>query len=305
VTQAATRSASTVERFKARLPRTVDRRVRLFAWLSLASQVLIVATGGAVRLTGSGLGCPTWPLCTAESIVATPEMGIHGAIEFGNRLLTFLLIVIAAAMFALVSQFRRERPELFRLSLALGFGIMLQAVVGGFTVLLNLHPGAVGVHFMISVVLVALATVLVYRVTYGPRGERAAPKRLAIATHVLTLVAAVAIYAGTLTTGAGPHAGDALSDRNGLDPALMQHVHAWPGYAMLALAVLVFLWARVARQERVVRFSGLLIVAILVQIAVGIAQSRMGLPELLVGLHMVLACVLASLTAATTLALRR
>ena len=208
-------------------------------------------------------------------------------------------------MFALVSQLRRERPELYRLSLALGFGIILQAVVGGFTVWLNLHPGAVGVHFMISVVLVVLATVLVYRATYGPRGERDAPKGLAISTHVLTFVAAVAIYMGTLTTGAGPHAGDALSDRNGLDPALMQHVHAWPGYAMLALAILVAVWARVAERERLARFSGLLILAMLVQIAVGIAQSRMGLPEILVGLHMVLACVLASLTAASVLSLRR
>ena len=305
MTEAATTTPGTVERIKAWLPRTVDRRVRLFAWLSLASHVLIVATGGAVRLTGSGLGCPDWPLCTADSIVATPEMGIHGAIEFGNRLLTFLLILIAAGMFFAVSQFRRERPELFRLSLALGFGIILQAVVGVITVWLDLHPGAVGVHFMISVVLVVLATVLVYRVTYGPRGRRDAPKGLAMTTHVLTLVAAVAIYMGTLTTGAGPHAGDSLSARNGLDPALMQHVHAWPGYAMLALAVLVFVWARVAERDRVARFSGWLILAMLVQIAVGIAQSRMGLPELLVGLHMVLACVLASLTAATVLALRR
>ncbi|MFC0682418.1 heme A synthase [Lysobacter korlensis] len=305
MTEAATRSASGVERFRAWLPRTVDRRVRLLAWLSLASQVLIVATGGAVRLTGSGLGCPTWPLCTAESIVATPEMGIHGVIEFGNRLLTFVLIVIAAAMFLAVSQFRRERPELFRLSLALGFGIILQAVVGGFTVWLNLHPGAVGVHFMISVVLVALATVLVYRATYGPRGARNAPNGLVIATHLLTGVAAVAIYMGVLTTGAGPHAGDELSARNGLDPAIMQHLHAWPGYAMLALAVLVAVWARLAERDRTFRFSGWLIVAMLAQIAVGITQSRTGLPELLVGVHMVLACVLASLTAAVVLSLRR
>jgi cytochrome c oxidase assembly protein subunit 15 len=309
VTETATPATGTgdgrVERFRAWLPATVDRRVRMLAWASLVSQVLIVATGGAVRLTGSGLGCPTWPLCTAGSIVNTPEMGIHGVIEFGNRLLTFVLIVIAAAMFLAVSQFRRERPELFRLSLALGLGIVLQAVVGGFTVWLKLHPGAVGVHFMISVVLVVLATVLVYRVTYGPRGSRTAPRGLAITTHVLTLVAAVAIYMGTLTTGSGPHAGDALSDRNGLDPALMQHVHAWPGYVMLALAILVAVWARLTEQDRVFRFSGFLILAMLVQIAVGIAQSRMGLPEILVGVHMVLACILASLTAATVLSLRR
>jgi cytochrome c oxidase assembly protein subunit 15 len=279
--------------------------VRLLAWASLISQVLIVATGGAVRLTGSGLGCPTWPLCTPDSIVNTPEMGIHGIIEFGNRLLTFVLIVIAAAMFLAVSGLRRKRPELFRLSLALGLGIILQAVVGGFTVLLNLHPGAVGVHFMISVVLVVLATVLVYRVIYGARGSRSAPRGLAIAAHALSLVAALAIYLGTLTTGAGPHAGDSLADRNGLDPALMQHLHAWPGYAMLAMVIVVAVWARISKQRRVARFSKLLLLGLLVQIAVGIAQSRTGLPEILVGVHMVLACVLASLTAATVLSLRR
>src|SRR6478672_11001167 len=100
------------------LPTTVDRRVRVVAWASLVSQTLIVGTGGAVRLTGSGLGCPTWPRCTPESFVATPEMGIHGIVEFGNRLLTFVLVIIAILAFAFVVRMRRERPELMRLSIA-------------------------------------------------------------------------------------------------------------------------------------------------------------------------------------------
>jgi len=96
------------------LPSVVDRRVRIAAWASLVSQILIIGTGGAVRLTGSGLGCPTWPRCTEDSFVSTPEMGFHGLIEFGNRLLTFVLIIIAIAMFVFVLRIRKERPELFR-----------------------------------------------------------------------------------------------------------------------------------------------------------------------------------------------
>ena len=105
------------------LPTRVDARVRLFAWASLVSQILIIGTGGAVRLTESGLGCPTWPRCTEDSFVSTPEMGWHGVIEFGNRLLTFLLVIIAIGMFAMIVRMRTERPELLRLSVALGLGI--------------------------------------------------------------------------------------------------------------------------------------------------------------------------------------
>ena len=104
------------------LPATVDVRVKVFAWASLVSQILIIGTGGAVRLTGSGLGCPTWPRCTEDSFVTTPEMGFHGIIEFGNRLLTFILAIIAVGLFVLVLRLRKERPELFRLSIVLGLG---------------------------------------------------------------------------------------------------------------------------------------------------------------------------------------
>jgi len=122
------------------LPSTTDLRVRVFAWASLVSQILIIGTGGAVRLTGSGLGCPTWPRCTEDSFVSTPEMGWHGVIEFGNRLLTFVLVIIAVVMLVLLLRLRKERPELFRLSIALGLGIPGQAVIGGITVLTNLNP---------------------------------------------------------------------------------------------------------------------------------------------------------------------
>ncbi len=151
------------------LPSTTDLRVRVFAWASLVSQILIIGTGGAVRLTGSGLGCPTWPRCTEDSFVSTPEMGWHGVIEFGNRLLTFVLVIIAVVMLVLLLRLRKERPELFRLSIALGLGIPGQAVIGGITVLTNLNPWIVGLHYLLSLVLVALAAVLLFRVRTGKK----------------------------------------------------------------------------------------------------------------------------------------
>ena len=151
------------------LPGIIDRRIRVVAWASLVSQIVIIGTGGAVRLTGSGLGCPTWPRCTEDSFISTPEMGIHGIIEFGNRLLTFVLAIIAIAMFVLLLRLRKERPELFRLSILLGLGIPGQAVIGGVTVLTNLNPYVVGLHYVLSLVLVVLASVLLYRVRRGPQ----------------------------------------------------------------------------------------------------------------------------------------
>ena len=117
-------------RFWGWLPDRVDRRVIAAAWATLGVQIGIVATGGLVRLTGSGLGCPTWPRCTDSSLVATPEMGIHGVIEFGNRMLTFVLVVVAVITFLFVVRLRRERRDLFWLALAIGLYVPLQAIIG-------------------------------------------------------------------------------------------------------------------------------------------------------------------------------
>ena len=287
------------------LPDTVDRRVRTTAVLSLVSQILIVGTGGAVRLTGSGLGCPTWPRCTDGSFVATPEMGIHGAIEFGNRLLTFVLIAIAIAMFLFVVRQRRARPELFALALALGLGIPAQGVVGGITVLTNLNPYIVGLHFVVSAVLVVLATVLVYRVYAGPRGARLVlPGWFRVLAYCTAVLVGVTILVGIVTTGSGPHAGDGGAARNGLDSELLQHVHSWPAYATLAatLALVIGAWRLGVR--RLVVLSLVLLAVEAAQVAVGLAQARLGLPELLVGTHMVLAVCLGGAITAVILALR-
>lgn len=289
------------------LPDLVDTRVRVAAWASLVSQILIIGTGGAVRLTASGLGCPTWPRCTEESFVSTPEMGLHGIIEFGNRLLTFLLVIIALVMFAFVVRMRRERPELFRLSIAVGLGIPAQAVLGGITVLTNLNPYVVGLHYVLSIVLVGLAAVLLYRVRRGQKTSQwAVPAPVRGLAVALLVVLGISIVLGVLTTGSGPHAGDAGAARNGLDSWLLQHFHAWPSYVVLGLSVTLVglsLLAGVGTQR--FRRTAIALLAIIgVQIIVGLLQARNGLPEILVGIHLVLAAVACAIAVSLLLALR-
>lgn len=273
------------------LPATVDRRVLVAAWATLVVQIGIVGTGGLVRLTGSGLGCPTWPRCTAESLIPTEEMGIHGAIEFGNRLLTFVLVAVAIATFALVLRMRRQRRDLFWLALVIGLYVPLQAIIGGITVLTNLNPYVVGLHYFASVVLVGLSAVLVARVyaAPGPR-VRAVPGWYAALTHLTSVLVLITVVVGILVTGSGPHAGDGGAARNGLDPELMQHVHSWPAYALLAATVVLYAGAwRTPPRLRLRLWAGLLLAVEAAQIAVGLLQARMGLPIVLVNVHMVLA----------------
>ncbi len=284
---------------------TADRRVRVIAWASLVSQILIVGTGGAVRLTGSGLGCPTWPRCTEDSFITTPEMGIHGIVEFGNRLLTFVLVIIAILAFLFVVRMRRERPELLRLTIALGLGIPAQAVIGGITVLTNLNPWVVGFHFVVSAALVALAVVLVHRVYRGPTtGKLVVPQPVRMLGLATAVGAWVTVLVGIVVTGSGPHAGDGGAARNGLDGELLQHIHSWPAYITAALSVFLLV-AAVRLGLAPLRRAVVGLVAIeIVQIAVGITQARLGLPELLVGIHMVLACVLIALVTLVLLSMR-
>lgn len=150
--------------------------MRVLAWLTLVTQTLIVGTGGAVRLTGSGLGCPTWPLCTDASLVATPEMGIHGGIEFGNRLLSIIVGIVAVALVIALLRLRARR-DLFVPAIAILALTVLQGLVGGISVRVRLDPSIVGLHFVTSVVLVALATVVVFRAYRGPRGPLTVPDR--------------------------------------------------------------------------------------------------------------------------------
>jgi cytochrome c oxidase assembly protein subunit 15 len=294
-----------VRAFVERLPKAVDRRIRLFGVASLVAQILVVGTGGAVRLTGSGLGCPTWPTCTADSFITTPEMGAHGAIEFGNRVLGVLLVVIGLIMFVLVVRIRKQRRDLFALSLVLGLGIPAQAVIGGISVLTSLNPYVVGLHFVVSIGLVVLATVLVFRAYTGPRGPWAAlPRWYTVVTIAAAVLGGLTIVMGILTTGSGPHAGDSGASRNGLNSEVLQHVHSWPAYATFAATILLLLGALRLRNRRLVRFTAVLLGVEVLQIAVGLTQARLGLPEILVGAHMVLACCFAAAMTAVVLGLR-
>ncbi|TFC49096.1 heme A synthase [Cryobacterium sp. TMT1-21] len=283
------------------LPTRIDRRVRVIAWVYLAAQILLVGTGGLVRLTSSGLGCPTWPKCTADSLVNTPEMGIHGFIEFGNRLLGVALGLIAIAAFLAVVRLRRERPDLFRLALLAGLGIPAQAVIGGISVLVQLNPYVVGLHFVISVALVVLCTVFVHRV-YTGRVQRtlAVPRWYRAVAWVTSAFVLLTILVGILTTGSGPHAGDVDAPRTGLDPEFLQHIHSWPAYLTVAFT-LVLMVTGVSRGLQTRGWAMLLLLVEAVQVGVGLIQANTGLPAGLVGIHMVLSCILAAVMTALLL----
>jgi cytochrome c oxidase assembly protein subunit 15 len=264
-------------------PQEVNRyavALRRWAVASLAVNILIVVTGALVRLTDSGLGCPTWPRCSELSYVSHPELGYHGAIEFGNRLLTFVLVAVAILTWLTAMLYREHgqpRADLLRLTTILALGIPAQAVVGGITVLTHLNPYIVALHLLISFGLIALSVLLVRR-TRGLRAEPFAP-RAASLTKITFVLMWVAVWLGTVVTGSGPHAGDESAVRTTLDPALMAHVHAIAVYVVVAttLACVVLLRSRAALA---------LLAVELVQAAIGILQYNLGLPVWLVTLHL-------------------
>lgn len=283
-------------------------RLRAYAWASLVSQILIVVTGGLVRLTGSGLGCPTWPKCTEESFVSVPEMGIHGLIEFGNRLLTFVLVIIAGLTFIVIRRtVRAQRFGLTWPAVLLVLGIIAQALLGGVTVLTGLNSWVVGAHFLVSGVLISIASVLVWRV-YSPKHDPISYQSVLLAWPIF-VVGWVTVIVGVVVTGAGPHAGDSLTPRNGFDLETWQHYHSWPAYAMTALVVLslALTWRSVSNKPAsnpAVRSLGILLIVSVLQAVLGVVQSNMGVPALLAGVHMLGASLIISLLAFQLLALR-
>lgn len=267
---------------------------------SLIGQTALVVTGGAVRLTASGLGCPTWPRCTDTSLVNTAEMGIHGFIEFGNRLLTFALAAVAVLMLVYLWNLRKERRDLFLLALGLLASIPAQAVIGGITVLTNLNPWVVGLHFLVSMALVVIATLLVNR-AYGRTGRFATlslpalPGVLRPVSAAVALFSAVAVMLGVVVTGAGPHAGDADAPRNGLDWDLFSHIHAVPAYLITAGTVFALGMVLLRRIPGPFRAAVILLLAVtLLQAVIGFTQYYNGIPALLVAAHMLGAALLMS-----------
>ena len=278
---------------RSRLNPSVVSRVAL---ANVIANGVIVVTGGAVRLTGSGLGCPTWPECTDGSIRPTAELAGHGLIEFGNRLLTFALVVVAFA--TVVAVFGSVRRDLRRLAVLSLLGIPAQALLGGVTVLTGLNPWTVAAHFLVSSVLVAIATVLWLRSREPGVGQLLVRRPFALlVTGVVATVAAVQVV-GTVVTGSGPHSGDPEAGRTGLDPELVSQLHADFVFLLvgLTIALLVGLHATDA-PGRVRRAARDLLVVELAQGVVGFVQYFTDLPALLVLLHMAGAVLIVVYTA--------
>ncbi|WP_295011146.1 heme A synthase [uncultured Microbacterium sp.] len=284
----------------------MDARIRVMAWISFVFEVAIVGTGGAVRLTDSGLGCE-WPLCTPDSLFPTAAQSYHSLIEFGNRGLSFFVGLAAVLVLVLLSQIRKARKDLWVMAWIVFGGVLLQGIVGGILVLFALHPNMVAFHYLVSLVLVAVSAAFLVQMG-RPRGARvrAVPKGVAILTHVTSFVLAVTVVVGVLTTGAGPHSGDpAVTLRNGFDATVLEHVHSWPAYALFALTVVLLVLAVAQRLTTIRGWLIALLAVELVQIAVGLYQARNALPPLAVGAHMVLAAVLVAVCTALVLTLKR
>jgi cytochrome c oxidase assembly protein subunit 15 len=273
-------------------PATVSR----VALANAVANGLIVVTGGAVRLTGSGLGCPTWPRCTDASFVATPELAGHGAIEFGNRLLTFVLTAVAVATVVVV--FRSLRRDLRPLAV-LGFlGIPAQALLGGVTVLTGLNPWTVAAHFLLSMVLVAVATTLWLRSREPGVGRPLLRRPVALLVRGIAVVTAVVLVLGTVVTGSGPHSGDPAAGRTGFDPALVSQLHADVVFLLLGLTVALLVALHATDSPgRVRRAARDLLLVELAQGVVGYVQYFTELPVVLVLLHMAGAVLITACTA--------
>ncbi|MDK3256372.1 COX15/CtaA family protein [Blastococcus capsensis] len=279
-------------------PTTISR----VALVNAVANGLIVVTGGLVRLTGSGLGCPTWPRCTDESFVATPELAGHGVIEFGNRLLTFVLA--AAAIAAVVVVWRSPRRDLRTLAVLTFLGIPAQAALGGVTVLTGLNPWTVAAHFLLSAVLVALATTLWLRSREPGVGGPLLRRPLVLLVNGIAAATAAVLVLGTVVTGSGPHSGDVPDDpdatpvRMGFDPELVSQLHADVVFLLLGLtiALLVALHATDS-PGRVRRATRDLLVVQLAQGVIGYVQYFTDLPIALVLAHMLGAVLVTAYTA--------
>jgi cytochrome c oxidase assembly protein subunit 15 len=272
------------------------------ALLNAVANGAIVVTGGAVRLTGSGLGCPTWPTCTEESFVATKELAVHGVIEFTNRTLTGLLTVAAIAV--LVAVFRSDRRDLRPLAVLSFLGIPAQALLGGVTVLTELNPWFVAAHFLLSAVLVALSTTLWLRSREPGVGRPLVRRPFVLLTYGIAAVTGVVLLLGTIVTGTGPHSGDVdengipTGDRIHFDPETVSQLHADVVFLLIGLtvALLVALYATDS-PARIRRAARDLLVVELAQGLVGYVQYFTDLPIALVLVHMLGAVLITAFAA--------
>lgn len=270
----------------------------------LVLQVLLVATGSAVRVTGSGLGCPTWPRCTGGSLTNTAELGVHGYVEFGNRVLAVVLQLVGIALVVAVLRLKGHPRSWTRLSLVQAAIVPVQAVVGGLLVLSGLNPYVLQLHFLASFPLVLAAAALVRRVADAP-GERAPLVRPEVRWLTAGLVAAssAVLVVGTLVTGTGPHAGDEDVERLPLNPREVTQLHADLVWLLVGLTVATAVAVRLARARRAVQrgVAGLALLEV-AQGGLGYWQYFYGVPPAAVVLHVLGAALVFTLAAWTHLA---
>jgi cytochrome c oxidase assembly protein subunit 15 len=270
-----------------RLPAPSVGLQRGFAFAVVATQALIAVTGSVVRVTGSGLGCPTWPECVPGSMVPVEHREfatLNQWIEYGNRLFTGIVGIIALACFVLAWLAKPRRTRYVRLAAAMPLGVVVQAVIGGITVRMDLLWWTVAVHLLASTIMVWLAVMLVHEV--DPRPAQAAPAGVRGLLIIQTGVLACLLIAGTLVTGAGPHAGNPQTPRLRIPVDTLAHAHAAFLFVFVGmlLALGVLLWVGGSPRALRVRY-GVLAGVTLGQGTLGFVQYWTGVPEMLVSLH--------------------
>jgi len=305
MTASTTRTASRWAIAPALTRRPTPATVRRLALTALIANIGIVSTGGLVRLTNSGLGCPSWPDCSSGDLVPVRALSAHKAIEFGNRTLTVVLVIAVAAVFLAVWRTTPRRGALVRWAWVTLLGVPAQIVVGGILIFTHLNPLAVAGHFMLSMLLIAAATVLWWRTRESAEIEAtplpAAVGRLGWATWVLTYAVFVV---GTLVTGSGPHAGDATAKRLHLRPVAISQLHADLVMLLVGVAAALAVCVTAVGAGVVARRSARVLIGVLAaQATVGFGQYFSGLPVSLVELHVTGAAVLAATATTVVLAL--
>ncbi len=300
VTSAAVGAVSRADRWRPS-PTTVTR----LAFFALVANIAIVASGGLVRLTDSGLGCPSWPNCAQDSVIPTRQLSWHKYVEFGNRLFTYVVLTAAVAALIGVLRERPRRPQLRRWAWLVFLGVPAQALMGGITVLTHLNPWAVAAHFVLSMLLVGVATVLWWRtrapLTAAARALHPLVMRLGWLTWALTYVV---FCVGTVVTGAGPHAGDPSAKRIAIKPGSIAQLHADLVMLLVGTAFALAVAVTAMGAQRVVRTTTRLLLAALgFQTAVGFAQYFDKLPIGLVELHLLGAALIATASTAVVLAM--
>lgn len=260
----------------------------------MIANVGIVITGGAVRLTGSGLGCPTWPKCTDNSFVPSEATSYHVLIEFGNRMLGGLVGVIAIAGLLLAFMVRPRRPRQVTLAALTFAGVASQGVLGGITVHMDLNPWIVGAHFMLSVPTIAAAYAF-WMSTRDPARLTAWSSPAAVRHLGWAIVGAsvLVLALGTVVTGSGPHAGDADVPRNGFDPETVAQLHVDGVFLLIGLSLALWFALRAVNAPSAPRRAAVALILVeLAQGVIGYVQYFTGVPVILVGLHMAGACAL-------------